>query len=150
MSDLATAFDQLKAVLAADAGLIAFAADNFGRSFTQLDDYRELDQLYDHEYPAQLFYVGDGTTNIEVGNYSMDVAFDIIVECLYIETDHDQAMIMYKQLPDLMIKAVMRNHTLNGAVHGAWVGEWRVNNPALQPTRGMSFKVVGSYQSVNA
>lgn len=150
MSSLQAALDGVMSVLDNDAEIGAWSLEHFQRTFRQMLDYREIKQLYDHEYPAALFYIGPATTEIEVGNHSMRVAFEIIAEFLFIEPDHDRAVARMAELPDLVIKALMRNHTLSDTIDGAWVGEWDVGNPALQPVRDMGFKIVGSYLLQNA
>lgn len=146
MSSMQIAFDGIKQVFDADAGLINWAQSNYKKKFTQLDDYQDITQIFESEYPATLFYVGDGATEIQVSNESMTIAFDIYAEFLFIENDHERAMARYKELLDLVILALMRNPTLDDTIDAAWVGEWQVSNPTLQPVRGARFKIVGSYQ----
>lgn len=145
---LATFHAGLKAQLLADAGLIAWAATHFKKTFTAVDGNREIDKLEPHEVPAFIFELAEGDTGPEVSNYSQHVTTALQVAVAWFETDAARAFAQRAALPDLMIKAVGADPSLGNNIDGAWVERF-------EPVRGgrpfvhvLRFSVAGEYNVV--
>ncbi|MDY6981163.1 MAG: hypothetical protein SV201_14910, partial [Pseudomonadota bacterium] len=113
----------LEALLLADTDLIAWVEGHFGAgtTLTVINSNRPVANINPKEMPALIFELDDGESNITVGNHRQDNAVALAVAIGWYEQNPDQAFIQRIELPDLMITALMRDHTLSGAVDGAWI-----------------------------
>lgn len=119
----------LKTQLLADADLTAWARGNFGRVLQAIDGNREIDTLGTNESPALIFEMGEGESAPEVGGQSQHIDLQAQVAIAWHENDAAKAYAQRVALPDLLIRAVLRDASLGEAVDAAWVS-------AFAPVRG--------------
>lgn len=135
----------LKAQLAADPGLAAWAQTHFGRGFTQLDSNRPISLLRANESPLQIFELDDGSAEAFVGGDEQEVSTAMLVAVGWVETDYSQAFAQRLTLPELVMQAVLADPTLGGAVGGAWVSAWSPDKAANHPKHFMAFTISAEY-----
>lgn len=136
---LDAAHPQLVAVLTADAELTAWVTTHFGQALTVLNGNRELKEFRNNELPVLVFELGDGESEPLNNARYADAAQEIRFGVVWYEPDFDAAFIQRRALPDIMVKALLRNKTLNGTVSEAAVSNWSfaqgVDNPDVHSAR---------------
>jgi len=146
---LASYHAQLKALLLANAGLVAWARDNFGSGLVAIDGNVEVERVRPREMPALIFELGNAELEIEVGNYSQTAQAEMLLAVVWHEDDPARAFAQRLALPDLMAKAVMSDHVLAGAVDGAWLSKWESDKGVNHPRHVVRFTISGEFTITN-
>ncbi len=124
MSKLNNAHSELVIVLTGDVALTAWANAHFGKAFTVLNGNRDLKEFRDNELPALVFELGDGEPT-PMGHKYNDVTQQIKFGFVWYEDNFEAAFDQRKGLPEIVLDAIMRTDTLNGAVADAALTAWR-------------------------
>lgn len=110
--------EQLVAVLADDTELQSY----FGKRTPVVEGAEEGPlEDYQRDVPAILVDFGAGEAEVQVGGQRSRQETDIGVFVVWDEAKAARALVQRLEIPDLVIKAIMRKPTLNGAVGNAWV-----------------------------
>lgn len=139
----------LETYLAADAGLTAWASDNFNKIFTEIKSNRPVEQINDSEIPARIYEIGDTVTPIEVSNHSQACQEKMPMVVVWNEKDNDAAYTQAAQLSELMIKVLMLNPTLTGACNNIYVSSFAPDRNANYPMHFMDFELTLIYRVIN-
>lgn len=137
----------LQSLLLADTGLIGWLETHFGAgtTFTPILSNRPVAHINTNEMPGLVFEIDDGESSQVVGNYKQDNDVVLNVAVGWHENDPDKAFVQRAELADLMIAAVMQDHTLSGQVAGCWVEGFRSDKNVNHPKHFMTFDVRGEY-----
>lgn len=132
---------QLVAVLAADEPLQGY----FGKAMPVVEGAEEGPlEDFEGDVPAILVDFGAGEAEVQVGGERSRQETDIGVFVLWDEGKPDRALAQRLELPDLVIRAVMRKPTLNGAVGNAWVAGFAYE-PLKRPRHVLTVAVRAQY-----
>lgn len=136
---LDAAHTQLSSIITSDADVVAWANTHFGKALTVLNGNRELKEFRDYELPALVFEIVNGDSEpLNNSNYA-ETSQEIKFGFVWYEPDFTASFTQRKTLPDLIVKAVLRNKTLNSTVSEAAVNSWSfaqgVNTPEVHSAR---------------
>lgn len=137
--------DALLNALLQDDGLLAWTG-NFGRPFTPKVANRPLKLLDPKDDPHLILELGDGSNALEVGGYAQMPQVEVLVGVLWTEDDYERAFGQATELTDLMIRAVMLDPSLGGAVEAAWVSKFESDRNANHPRHSANFTVTIEYR----
>jgi hypothetical protein len=148
-------FDGLKAQLQADAGLIAWAGTHFDTTLKFFDgapaapaDGSGLDALLP-DLPAVVIEPEDGAAPVVIlgGPRRFRISIPMIVSIVWAEQDPADLHAQRLELPELVLNAVSKDHTLGGKVakaeldpNASWLWE-----TTLRPLVFFQTRVVGEY-----
>lgn len=148
---LADFHTQLKARLAADTGLAAWASQHLRRPWTQIDGNVPVEAVRPAELPALIFELGDADVgNLTMGNRVQESTGDFLLAAVWSEQDPARAFAQRMALPPLMLQALMTDPLLGGSVAAAWVSGYQPDRGANHPTQVMRFAITGIYEEHKA
>jgi hypothetical protein len=142
--------DGLVARLGADEELAAWATEHFGQPFTFLEGVAAT-EVKESEYPAividngVLREVDRGNTVTPKTFCKVEVSPSIVAAFLWRATTTRSLFDQRFELPDLVIKAVLRDRTLGGTVKGALVSTWDWL-ASKEPVAILGVRVTGTYE----
>jgi len=146
---LVAAHSELSNILLNDAGLLAWANEHFNKGIEGINGNVAIEDIDVRSMPVLGFELVDGTSTPEVGNESQlsEPGFELFFG--WQESDPQKAFFQRLELVDLMIEALMKNSTLNGAVSGAWVSKWIPDRNSNPMGRFMNFNIDMYYEALN-
>lgn len=137
----AGAFQGLGATLTGDAGLIAWARDNFGATLHLVNGNRPVEIIANGKLPALVLETGPGEGAELVGGQQMETTQEMNGALVWREQDEAAAFVQRLALPEILARALMTDRRLGGQVEGAWLQSWEPDRGANHPLNVFRFKV---------
>lgn len=139
---LKAAYTELKNVLTGDTGIAAWLElVESDASFTVLKGNREIKRIDVRELPALVLEVGRLPLGVEVHGHHSGGQHEMKLSFVWNEDDEATAFERAAELPELVVKAVMANPTLNSSVDGAWVSNIDPDYGYNHPRHSIAFTV---------
>lgn len=140
---LAAAIDALETLLKNDAGLATWRTTHFaGKAFTVERSNVAVSAINSNAFPCIVFELGDFESEVvAVGGSIQDNDQDVPFSILWDAQDRATAYTQRIELPELVIKAVMSNKTLDGQAVQAHINKGQSHRGVGHPKHGMTFNV---------
>lgn len=137
MSDLDTAYDNLGSLVTGDADVQARLGDSVG----VLKGNREVEIIGAHELPALVLELGDSNLEPVVTGHEHGGRHVLKAVLVWEQRDEDTAFADRLALVPAVVKALMGDPNLGGAVDGAWVSQVLPDYGYHHPRQSIQFDI---------
>jgi len=147
MTETETAHAGLITTLQNDAGVLAWlATHNLGAAFTVLDGTRAVVDIPPEQRPALVLAAGASVHQAPTLGYDeQEQEEGVAIGFVWDEQDRTKAIQQKRQLKDLIVKALLANARLGGAVSYARVQESYTDNETTHPVHAINFLILCTY-----
>lgn len=143
--------DHLKKVLLSDPDIQAFVRDRVGRDLRVIEGTIEIKSIPGNELPALVLEVDNGTAS-RTAPRTTEAETSAIAILVWDEQQRERAFSMRVDLPDLFIRAIMRNQTLRvdgtDGVDAAWVSDWETDRGQKHPRHAWGCRISAIFETV--
>lgn len=143
--------DHLGNVLLSDPGIQEFIRDRLGKDLRLIEGTVEVTTLTAKDLPALVLEVDNGTA-VRSGVGTTEAETSAIAILVWEEQKRDRAFNMRVDLPDLFIRAIMRNQTLRvndiDGVDAAWVSDWETDRGVTHPRHAWGCRISVIFETV--
>lgn len=143
--------DHLSKVLLADPDIQTFVRDRLGRELSLIEGTTEIGNIPLRELPALILEVDNGRST-QTAPRTTEAETSAIAILVWDEQQRERAFSMRVDLPDLFIRAIMRNQTLRvdgtDGVDAAWVSDWETDRGQKHPRHAWGCRISAIFETV--